>query len=82
MEKIQVTTSVTVFNQEMWFGISMGQSLIAINQVRSQGIQLSDNIYDQNRPLGIVYHDSDCYITFSVQQNVVGLETRAPTIKE
>ena len=95
MEKIPVVTAVTayddpqwvtmvmlVFNQSLWFGISMEQSLITNNQVRSHGVQLSDDPYDQKSPLGIVNHDSDWYITFTVQQSFIGLETRAPTIEE
>ena len=69
-----------VFNQALWFGISMGKSLMDINQVRSHVIQLSENPYDQNRPLGIVDHDSYWYIPFTVKQYCFGVETRAPTI--
>ena len=81
MEKIPVVTAVTayndilsgtmvllVFNETTWFKISMGKSLIATNQVRLHKIQLSDDQYDQNRPLGIVDHASDWYIPFTVQQ--------------
>ena len=71
-----------VFNQALWFGISMGQSLISTNQFRSHGIQLSDNPYDQNKPLGIVDLDSDWYVPFTVQQYFAGVETRALTIEE
>ena len=60
----------------------MGQSLIATHQVRSNGIELLDGPYDQNKPLGIFNHDSDWYITFTVQQYFSGIKTRAPTIKE
>ena len=48
-----------VFNQAIWFGISIGQSLIATNQVRSHGVQISDDSYEQNSPLGIVNHYSN-----------------------
>ena len=51
------TAVMSVFNQSLWFGISTEQSLIATNQVRSHGIQLSDDPCDQNRPLIIVDHD-------------------------
>ena len=60
----------------------MEQSLISTNQVHSHGIQLSDDPYDRNRPLGIVDHDSKWYIPFNVQQSFTGVETRAPTIEE
>ena len=75
MEKIPVVTEVTVyddppegntfilvFNKELWFGVSVVKSLIATNKVRSNGLQLSDNPYDQNRPLGIVNDALDWYI--------------------
>ena len=94
MEKISVDTAVTeyddpllgttvikVFNQALCFGSIMGKSLIYTNQVLSHGIQPSDDPYDQNRPLGIVDHDSYWYIPFTVNQYFSGIETRAPTIK-
>ena len=94
MEKIPVATEVTayddplsgtmvvlVFNQALWFGSSMGKSLISTHQVRSHGIQLSYDPYDKNRPLGIVNHDSDWYKPFNVQQSSSGAETRAPAIR-
>ena len=81
MEKISVATAVTayddtcsgttvvvVFNQSLWFGSSIGKYLISTNQVRSHIIQLSDDPYDQNRQLGIVNHDSDWYVPFTVQK--------------
>ena len=95
MEKIPVVTAVTayddplsgntvilVFNQALWFGRSMGKSLVATNQVRSYGVQLSNDTYDQNSPPGIVYRDSDWYISFTVQQYFSVVEPRAPTIEE
>ena len=95
MEKISVDTAVTeyddpllgttvikVFNQALCFGSIMGKSLIYTNQVRSQGVQLSDDPHDENRPLGIFDHDLDWYIPFTVQQHFAGVETRSPTIKE
>ena len=36
----------------------------------------------KNRPPGIAEHDSDWYITFTVNQYCFGVETKAPTIKE
>ena len=71
-----------VFNQALWFGSNMGQSLIATNQFLSHVIQISDNTYDQNRTLGTIDHDSDWYIPFTLQQYVSAVETRAPTIDE
>ena len=71
-----------VFNQALWFGISMGQSLISTNTFPSHGIQLSGDPYDKNRPLIIVDYDSDWYITFNVLQYFAGVETIAFTIKE
>ena len=95
MENILVATSVTayndpllgttvmfVFNQALWFGSSMGQSLIANNQFLSRVIQLSENPYDKNSPLGIVDHDSYWYLPFTLQQSSVGVETRSTKIKE
>ena len=86
MENIPVSTEVTayddpilgtmvilVFNQALWFGSSMGHSLMATNQVFSHEIQLSDDLDDQTRPLGLVDHDSDWYIPFTVQQSFSGV---------
>ena len=36
----------------------------------------------KNRPLGIVAHHSDWYVTFTLQQYVSGVETRATTIED
>ena len=93
MEKIPVTAKVTayayplsiitvmlVFNQSLWFGGIMGQSLIATTRVFSNGIKLSENSNDQKRSLGIVDNDSDWYIPFTVQQYFSVVETRATTI--
>ena len=66
-DPLSVNTVMFVFNQALWFGISMGQSLIATNQVRSHGTQLSEDLCDQNRPLGIVDLESDWYVPFTVQ---------------
>ena len=67
-----------VFNQTLWFEISMEQYLIGTNPVFSHGVQLSDDTYDQNRPLGIVDHESDWYIPFTLQQYFSGVETKSP----
>ena len=75
------TTVMLIFNQALLFGSSTEQYLISNNKLCSQGIQLSENTYDQNRPLGIVDHESDWYITFTVQQSFSGLEIRATTIE-
>ena len=45
------TTVILVFNKAIWFGSIIVQSLIATNKVHSHGIQLSEDTYDQNRPL-------------------------------
>ena len=95
MEKIPVATAVTayyytlsgttvllVFNKTLWFVSIMVKSFIATNRVCSHGIQLSDDPYDQNRPLGIVDNDSYWYIPFTVKKSVSGVETREPTIEE
>ena len=81
-DPISGTTVMLVFNQTLWFGISMEQYLIATNQVFSHGVQLSDDTYDQNRPLGIVDHESDWYIPFTLQQYFSGVETKSPTIED
>ena len=76
------TKVLLVFNQALWFVSIMGQSLIANYQVLSHRKQLSDDPYDQNRPLGIGDHDLYWYVPFTVQQYFSGVETRALTIKE
>ena len=48
----------------------------------SHGIQLSDDPYDQNRPLGLFNHESYWYVHFTVQQSFSGVERRSSTIKE
>ena len=74
------TTVMLVFNKTLFFGSSIERYLIANNQVLSHGVQLSDDTYDQNRPLGIVDCESDWYKPFTLQQYFSAVETRAPTI--
>ena len=68
-DPILITTVMLLFNKALWFGNTMGQSLIDNNQVRSHGVQISDDPYAQNRPLGIVNHESYWCIPFTVQQS-------------
>ena len=79
-DPISGTAVMFISNQALWFGISMGKSLISNNQVQLHGIQLAEYPCDQNRPLGIVDHDPDWYINFTVKTYFYGVETRAPTI--
>ena len=81
-DPLLVTTVMLVFDKVLWFGSSMGQTLISTTQVLSHGTQISYDPYDQNRPLGISIHNSDWYIYFNVQQYFSVVETRAPTIDD
>ena len=58
-----------------------GKYLIETNQFLSYGIQLSDNPYDQNRPLVIANNDSDWYVPFTVQKSFLEYKQGHPLSK-
>ena len=41
------------FNEVLWFGTSMDHLLINPNQIRMEGIPVSDDPFDENKNVGI-----------------------------
>jgi len=59
-------TILLVFHQGLWFGDTLKRSLISPNQLRSYGVELCDDPWDPNRPLGMRHHDSQTFIRSSM----------------
>ena len=72
--------TILIVHQGLWFGRRLDNSLLSPNQCRNFGISLCDDPWDPNRPLGIELREET--IPFEFEQNVVYLETRAPTDEE
>ena len=75
-------TYMLIFNQALWFGPTMETSLIATHQVRSNGINLSDDPFDKGRPFGITDPDTKAHIPFTMEGAFAGALTRCPTWEE
>ena len=73
-------TWILVFNEVLWFGSSMGHSLINPNQIRCTGIPVSDNPFDESKDLGISADKT--FIPFGADGTTIFFETRVPTLQE
>jgi len=76
------TTIILVFHQTLWFGQALMTSLICPQQVRSYGLSFCDDPYDPNRQIGIHDHETETFIPFTVENSMVGVTTRRPTLTE
>ena len=70
-------TWILVFNEVIWFGMRMYHSLINPNQIQMIGISVSDELFDENRKLGISY--KKFFIPFQNYGTTVYFYLRAPT---
>jgi hypothetical protein len=75
-------TTILIFNQGLWFGDELANSLINPNQCRMYGIELCDDPFDPNRTLGIRDPITDTAIPMDFENSFVYLTTRAPTLDE
>ena len=73
-------TTILIFNQVIWLGNKLENSLICPNQVRSFGIPLCDDPYDPNRRLGMQLENEE--IPFDITNGMAGTTTRVPTWEE
>jgi hypothetical protein len=70
------------FNEILWFGSAMGNSLINPNLLRHGGIMVCDDPTDRNRKFGVEISDS-IFAPLEMEGTVVHLgPTRAPDQKE
>jgi hypothetical protein len=75
-------TVLLEYNQGLWFGDKLENSLINPNQCRLHGISLCDDPHDPHRPLGIRDPETETEIPMRFGSCIVYVETRAPTIEE
>ena len=75
-------TTILIFNNGLWFGTKLTDSLISPNQCRSFGVDICDDPWDKHRGLRLRYPDEGFEIPFEFSRNVVSFETRAPTDDE
>ena len=70
-------TIILVINEALYFGAEMDHSLINPNQMRSYGIDVSDNPYDRDKDFGIT-HD-ECFIPFAAEGSTVYFDSYVPS---
>jgi hypothetical protein len=62
-------------NQALWLGEQLDHSLINLNQIRSYGISLCEDPYDEHIHLGVqILEMIRCYL-FEVEGNIVLMKT-------
>jgi hypothetical protein len=75
-------TIILEFNQGLWFGDRMANSLVNPNQVRSHGIQLCDDPWDPHQSLSIQDPETGTEVPLEYGASIVFANTRAPTLEE
>ena len=65
-------TTILIFNQVIWLGNQLENSLICPNQVRLFGIPLCDDPYNPNRRLGMTL-ETDKVIPFDTSNGMVSV---------
>jgi hypothetical protein len=71
-------TIILYFNQVLWYGKKLDNSLINPNQVRYCGHVLSDDVTDKTRFFGIEV-DDNIRIPFDMKGTIVSFTTRVPS---
>jgi len=76
-------TYILIIHEALYFGSSMGHSLINPNQIRHHGIQVYNNPYDDDpeRAIGIKIYD-DVRLPFHTDGSTVYFESKYPTDDE
>ena len=75
-------TTILIFNQGLWFGTKLENSLINPNQCRMHGIELCDDPFDPNRALSFVDPFTETTVPMEFGHSVVYFKSRAPTMEE
>lgn len=74
-------TIILVFNESLYYGTKLDHSLINPNQIRSYGIDMWDNPYDQDHPMAM--HVSDMIIIpLQTYGTKIYFNSRSPTDDE
>ena len=81
-DPISGETHLLIFHQALWFGDKMTHSLISSFQVRSNGITLNENPFDQSTPLGITDPDTGLHVPLEMRGPFAGIRTRVPDLEE
>jgi hypothetical protein len=74
--------TILIFNQGLWFGDKLKNSLINPNQCRMHGISLCDDPLDPDRALGFVDPFTETTVPMESGHSVVYFQSRAPTEAE
>lgn len=73
---------IFVIHESLWFGHQMEHTLLSLNQVRANDVELWDNPCDQYHDL-LIYNPSSDHPVHVAMDGITGFtETRAPTEKE
>ena len=75
-------TTILIFNQGLWFGDKLENSLINPNQCRMHGISLCDDPFDPGRALGFVDPFTEATVPMEFGHSVVYFISRAPSVEE
>jgi hypothetical protein len=75
-------TTILIFNQGLWFGDKLENSLINPNQCRMHGILLCDDPFDPDRALGFVDPFTKTTMPMEFGHSVVYFISWAPAVEE
>jgi hypothetical protein len=82
-DPISGETIILLFNQGLWFGDNLQNSLINPNQCRAHGIEINDNPFDQRgQPLSIKDEITGIEVPMQFHNSIIYARTRAPTLEE
>jgi Reverse transcriptase (RNA-dependent DNA polymerase) len=75
-------TIILVFNEGVWLGDRMQNTLLNPNQARITGVQICDDPFDPHRSLGIFDPVTDISVPLDMFGSFAGVETRLPSPQE
>jgi hypothetical protein len=75
-------TTILIFNEGLWFGDKLRNSLINPNQCRTHGIELCDDPYNPTRALGFYDPLTEVFVPMEFGRSIVSFQSRAPTHEE
>ena len=72
-----------VGEQFLWFGTSLGHSLLNPNQIRANYLKVQDNPFEADSGISAVTnHNTDVFIPFDATGTIISFESRVPTEEE
>jgi hypothetical protein len=75
-------STILIFNEALWLGELMTNSLINPNQCRVYGISICDDPFDPHRPIGIYDNNSGINIPLKMFGTIAAVETRSISLQE